>query len=108
MPPLTSTQNPISPIFNISIAGISPGYLTMNAISLAGSPPIGKNSEFEIRIILDKLFEDWVSYNSNFMSIFLKSFPILRKDWISPRVPMIITTILNDGGDSSEEFDKSG
>lgn len=44
---IESRFRPISPALTVDSDGISPGFLTMNAMSSAGSPPTEKNSSPE-------------------------------------------------------------
>lgn len=89
---------PISPALTVEMDGISPGFLTIKAISSAGSPPTEKNSRPESRST-NSLNAGCVAIRTRCPCSSLSSFPSFRKGCISPLLPMTIITRLSLGID---------
>ena len=76
---------PTSPLRRESIPGIRPGFLTMNAMSSAGSPPMLKNSRpFSATNFLNV---SWVASLTRCPYVFFRTLPKAMKGWTSPREP---------------------
>ena len=87
---------PTSPLFKDSMPGISPGFLTMNAISSDGSPPMLKNSS---PFSSTKLWNvGWVATRTRWPYVAFKIFPRATNGCTSPRDPTTWITTFNFGG----------
>ena len=89
---------PTSPSFSDFIPGMRPGFLTIKAISSAGSPPMLKNSKpFSSTNFLNV---PCVARRTRCPYVFLRTRPSARNGWTSPREPTTCMTTLSGGGAS--------
>lgn len=97
---------PMSPFFRESIPGMSPGFLTIKAMSSAGSPPMLKNSSpFSSTKVLKV---GWVAKRTRCPYFCFKTWPKETKGWTSPREPTTCITTLSGGGGASSSEPKPG
>lgn len=89
---------PISPALTVETDGISPGFLTIKAISSAGSPPTEKNSRPE-SCSTNSLKAGCVAIRTRCPCSSLRSFPSFKKGCMSPLLPMTMMTRLSVGTD---------
>ena len=75
--------------------GMRPGFFTMNAISSAGSPPIGKNSSPDLRTNERKV--SCVAIRTRW-PVAWRAVPRARKGWTSPLLPTTWITMFNRRG----------
>lgn len=87
---------PTSPSRRDFTPGMRPGFLTMNAISSAGSPPMSKNSRpFSSTNVLKVR---WVANRTRWPYSFFSTWPSATKGWTSPLEPTTCITTLSGGG----------
>lgn len=89
---------PTSPLRNVSKPGIKPGFLTIKAMSSAGSPPMLKNSSpFSMTKSLNV---GCVASRTLWPYVSLSTLPRATKGCTSPREPTTWITTLRGGGGS--------
>lgn len=89
---------PTSPLRRVSKPGIRPGFLTMKAISSAGSPPMLKNSSpFSMT---KSLKVGCVANRTRWPYVSLSTFPSATNGCTSPLEPTTCMTTFSGGGGS--------
>ena len=87
---------PTSPSFSDFIPGMRPGFLTMKAMSSAGSPPMSKNSS--PLSSTNFLNVSCVARRIRWPNLSLSSWPSATNGWTSPREPTTCITMFRGGG----------